>query len=102
MKLGNRLEWMSENLKVPGYQPDFSKFVLHLPLRTADVAATGRLSEMYQEAVDHPAFDSFWRAISTKERIRKSASPCSRWGGGTTTSFRAIWRPSRHCTRLRG
>ena len=34
MKLGNRLEWMAENLKAAGYQPDFSKFVLHLPLRT--------------------------------------------------------------------
>ena len=45
MKLGNRLEWMSENLQRPGYQPDFSQFVLHLPLRTADVAATGRVSE---------------------------------------------------------
>jgi hypothetical protein len=81
MKLGNRLEWMSENLKVPGYQPDFSKFVLHLPIRTADVAATGRLSEMYQEAVDHPAFDSFWRAISTRERIQKVRIPVFSVGG---------------------
>ena len=41
MKLGNRLEWMSENLKAPGYHPDFGQFMLHLPLRTADVAAPG-------------------------------------------------------------
>src|ERR1019366_2871483 len=81
MKLGNRLEWMSENLKVPGYQPDFSKFVLHLPLRTADVAATGRPSEMYREAMDHPAFDSFWRAISTKEQIQKVRIPVFSVGG---------------------
>jgi hypothetical protein len=81
VKLGNRLEWMSENLKVPGYQPDFSKFVLHLPIRTADVAATGRLSEMYQEAMDHPAFDSFWRAISTKEQIQKVRIPVFSVGG---------------------
>jgi len=40
-KLGHRLGWMSENMKAPGYRPDFSKFVLHLPLQTSDVAATG-------------------------------------------------------------
>jgi putative CocE/NonD family hydrolase len=81
MKLGNRLEWMSENLKVPGYQPDFSKFVLHLPLRTADVAATGRPSEMYREAIGHPAFDSFWRAISTREQIQRVRIPVFSVGG---------------------
>lgn len=81
MKLGNRLEWMSENLKVAGYQPDFSKFVLHLPLRTADVAATGRPSEMYREAMDHPVFDSFWRAISTKEQMQKVRIPVFSVGG---------------------
>ena len=81
MKLGNRLEWMWENLKVQGYHPEFSKFVLHLPIRTADVAATGRPSEMYREAVDHPAFDSFWRAISTKEQIQKVRIPVFSVGG---------------------
>ena len=55
MKLGQRLLWMSENLRAPRFHPDFSKFVLHLPLRTADVAATGQTSDMFQEAVAHPA-----------------------------------------------
>jgi putative CocE/NonD family hydrolase len=81
MKIGNRLEWMSENLKVHGYHPDFSSFVLHLPLRTADVAATGRVSDMYRDAVDHPAFDSFWRAISTREQLRKVHIPVFAVGG---------------------
>ena len=36
MKLGNRLEWMSENLRAPGYREDFGRFVLHLPTRTSD------------------------------------------------------------------
>ena len=81
MKLGNRLEWMAENLKVPGYQPDFGKFVLHLPLRTSDVAATGRSSAMFQDALNHPAFDSFWRAISTREQIRKVRVPVFAVGG---------------------
>jgi putative CocE/NonD family hydrolase len=81
MKLGNRLQWMSENLKAPGYQPDFSKFVLHLPLRTSDVVATGWTVEMYREAVAHPAYDSFWRAISTKEQIQKIRIPVFSVGG---------------------
>jgi hypothetical protein len=81
MKLGNRLEWMAENLKVSGYQPDFSKYVLHLPLRTSDVAATGRPSEMFQDALNHPAFDSFWRSISTREQIRKVRVPVFAVGG---------------------
>ena len=81
MKLGNRLEWMSENLRVSGYHPDFSKYVLHLPLRTADVAATGRVSTMYREAVKHPAFDGFWRGISTREQIAKVKIPVFALGG---------------------
>jgi uncharacterized protein len=81
VKLGNRLGWMSENLKVPGYHPDFSKFVLHLPLRTADIAATGAHSEMYREVMDHPAFDSFWRALSTRERLAKVRVPVFSVGG---------------------
>jgi putative CocE/NonD family hydrolase len=81
MKLGNRLEWMAENLKVAGYHPDFASYVLHLPLRTADVAATGRLTAMYRKAMDHPAFDSFWRAISIRERIQEIRVPVYSVGG---------------------
>ena len=81
MKLGNRLEWMSENLRVPEYHPDFSKYVLHLPLRTADIAATGRTSEMYQLVMRHPAFDSFWRGISTREQLAKIRVPVFSVGG---------------------
>jgi putative CocE/NonD family hydrolase len=81
LKLGNRLEWMSENQKAPGYHPEFSKFVLHLPLRTADVAATGWVSEMYREALAHPTFDAFWQAISTREQIQKVRVPVFAVGG---------------------
>jgi uncharacterized protein len=69
LKLGQRLLWMAENLRAPGYHPDFSRYVLHLPLRTSDAAATGRPSQMYQEALAHPAYDSFWKSISTRERL---------------------------------
>jgi putative CocE/NonD family hydrolase len=81
MKLGHRLEWMSENLKAPGFHPDFAKYVLHLPLRTSDIAATGWTSEVYRQAIAHPSFDSYWRAISIKEQIQKVRIPVFSVGG---------------------
>ncbi|HLH16087.1 MAG TPA: CocE/NonD family hydrolase [Bryobacteraceae bacterium] len=81
MKLGQRLEWMAENLKVPGYHPDFHRFVLHLPLMTADVAATGQVSRMFRDVVAHPAYDSFWRGLSVAEQIAKIRVPVFTVGG---------------------
>ena len=81
MKLGQRLLWMSENLRAPGFHPDFARFVLHLPLRTADVAATGQTSEMFQEAVQHPAYDAFWKSISVREQLDKIRVPVFSVGG---------------------
>jgi putative CocE/NonD family hydrolase len=81
MKLGQRLLWMSENMRAPGFHPDFAKFVLHLPLRTADVAATGQTSSMFQVAVQHPAFDSFWKSISVREQLDKIRVPVFSVGG---------------------
>ncbi len=69
-KLGQRLEWMAENLRAPGFpKPDFSRFVLNLPLRTSDRAATGQTIGFYQKTLDHPAYDGFWKSISTRERL---------------------------------
>jgi len=81
MKLGNRLLWMSENLHTAGYLPDFNKYVWHLPLRTADVAATGGTSEMFQQALAHPTYDKFWRSISTRENLDKVRVPVFSVGG---------------------
>ncbi len=81
MKLAHRLEWMSENQKAPGYHPDFSKYILHLPLRTADIAATGWISEMFRQAVAHPTYDSFWRGISTREQLSRVRVPVFSVGG---------------------
>jgi uncharacterized protein len=81
LKLGNRLNWMAENLKVPGYNPEFSRFVLHLPLRTSDIAATGQQSEMFQQALKHPAFDAFWMSVSTREQIARIRVPVFSVGG---------------------
>jgi uncharacterized protein len=81
MKLGQRLLWMSENLRAPRFHPDFAGFVLHLPLRTSDVAATGQTSSMFQEAVAHPAYDSFWKSISVREQLDKVRVPVFSVGG---------------------
>jgi putative CocE/NonD family hydrolase len=81
MKIGQRLEWMAENLRVPGYRPDFNRYVLHLPLATADVAATGQPSRMFHDAIAHPTFDSFWRDISVREQISNVKVPVFAVGG---------------------
>jgi putative CocE/NonD family hydrolase len=81
MKIGNRLNWMSDNLRTPMFKPDFNLFIWHLPLRTADVAATGQTSDMYQDAINHPAFDTFWKSISTRERLGKIKVPVFAAGG---------------------
>lgn len=81
LKLGHRLEWMAENLKTRGFHPDFSRYVLHLPLGTSDVAATGAVSRMYREAAAHPSFDAFWRAISVREQMAKIKVPVFAVGG---------------------
>jgi putative CocE/NonD family hydrolase len=81
MKLGNRLGWMSENLRAPGYHQDFRKFVLHLPVRTSDIAALGWTSMLYGEVIAHPAFDTFWRGISTREHLNKVKVPVFSVGG---------------------
>jgi putative CocE/NonD family hydrolase len=81
MKLGNRLEWMAENLRAPGYHQDFARYVQHLPVRSADVAALGWTSPLYRDVAGHPDFDDFWRAVSTKEQLRKIRIPVFSVGG---------------------
>ena len=81
MKIGNRLNWMADNLRTPGYLPDFNRFIWHLPVRNADVAATGQVSDMFQDAVNHPAFDHFWKSISTREKLARIKVPVFAAGG---------------------
>lgn len=81
MKLGHRLGWMSENLNAPGYHPDFAKFVLHLPLRTSDVAATGWTWQMWRDVAAHPSFDAFWQTLSVREHLDRIRIPVFAVGG---------------------
>lgn len=82
LKLGNRLLWISENLRAPAYHtPEFERFVLHLPLRTADRAATGQTTDIWQHSLDHPTYDSFWQSISTRRQLEKMRVPVLSFGG---------------------
>jgi uncharacterized protein len=82
LQLGHRLLWMSENLRAPGFPPpDFNRFVRTLPLRRADLAATGQRSAILQTVLDHPAYDAFWRAMSTREHISRIHVPVFMVGG---------------------
>jgi putative CocE/NonD family hydrolase len=80
-KLGYRLEWLAENLRAPGYHQDFGKFVLHLPIRSADVKALGWTSPLWRDVMDHPAYDAFWKAVSTRDHINKVHVPVFSVGG---------------------
>jgi putative CocE/NonD family hydrolase len=82
MKLGNRLLWMSGNMRAQGFMPpDFNLFVKAVPVKDADRMATGHRVKMFQEAVEHPAFDSFWQKISTRERLADVKVPVFSVGG---------------------
>jgi hypothetical protein len=50
-------------------------------VRSADLAALGWPSPMYREVMEHPAFDAFWRAISTREQLEKVRVPVFAVGG---------------------
>src|SRR5579863_736883 len=81
-KLGHRLLWLSENLTPAGLaKPKFPSYIYHLPLRTADRAATTEKVSVYQAALDHPAYDSFWKNISTREKLDRVRVPVFEVGG---------------------
>jgi putative CocE/NonD family hydrolase len=82
LKLAQRLEWMSENVRAPEFpKPKFLDFVLHLPLRSSDRLATGRTVDFFQKALAHPAYDSFWKYLSTREKLEKVRVPVFSVGG---------------------
>ncbi len=82
LKLGHRLSWLAENLRAPGFaKPGFSSYILNLPLRSSDRVATGRTLALFQEILDHPDYDSFWKSISVRERLDKVQIPVLAFGG---------------------
>jgi uncharacterized protein len=71
LKWGHRLLWLAENLRAPSHRAEvFERYVMHLPPRTADRAATGQRIDFWQDTLDHPAYDDYWRNRSTRARLR--------------------------------
>ncbi len=82
LKLGQRLEWMAQNLRPPGTRrPDFQRFTLNLPIRASDELATGRDIGFYDQALDHPVYDAYWKALSTREKLDRVHVPVFSVGG---------------------
>ncbi len=82
LKLGHRLQWIAENLTLPEYErPTFDRFVRHLPLRNVDHFVTGQKVGFFQETLNHPSYDAYWRARSTYERLAEVSVPAFIVGG---------------------
>jgi putative CocE/NonD family hydrolase len=82
LKLGHRLMWLSENMKVPGTStPKFDDYIGHLPLRTSDRAAARQTLGLYQTILNHPAYDAFWKQQSIQARIDRVHVPVFEVGG---------------------
>jgi uncharacterized protein len=82
MKLGHRLLWVEENLKLPGYDPpSFDKFVMALPLRHSDSVVTGHQVPLLQKVLEHPADDAYWQSISVREQLKNIKVPVFSVGG---------------------
>lgn len=75
LKLGHRLLWMHDNVRAPGHRTSFGQFTRHVPLRSADVAATGQKIGFWQEALSHPTYDSYWKSRSTVTKMSRLQVP---------------------------
>ena len=81
-QLGHRLLWFAENFPVtPGGWPPLSSYINHLPLRTADAAATEKSLYLWQLALDHPSFDFFWQQQSLRKSLNRVSAPVLSFGG---------------------
>jgi uncharacterized protein len=75
-KLAQRMVWVAENMRGPTYaEPEFTRLMSHLPLRTSDQLAAGHTVGFVQAALDHPLYDEYWRAQSTLENIDRVQAP---------------------------
>lgn len=76
LRLAHRIRWIAENFTPPGrLVADFRKTNLWLPLRTADIAATGSRVDFWRTALEHPSYDDYWAARSTNARIVHAPLP---------------------------
>ncbi len=82
LQVGHRLLWLAENLTPPSHvRPLFQSYIDHIPLRTADVAATGAVLPEWRIALAHPSYDAYWKRLSIREQIRHVNLPVLSFGG---------------------
>jgi predicted acyl esterase len=82
LQLGHRLLWFAENFPPTGGGPiPLASYINHLPLRTADLAATNQRLPLWQIALDHPSFDLFWQRQSLRNALNRLSAPVLSFGG---------------------
>jgi uncharacterized protein len=82
VQLGHRLVWLSENLTPKGVRhSSFHSYVNHLPLKTADVAATTLKLDMWRTPMAHPSYDPFWARLSIRSQLMNVKIPVCSMGG---------------------
>jgi len=82
LQIGHRLLWLAENLTPPSHvKPLFQSYIDHLPLRTADIMATGEVLPPWRTALAHPSYDNYWKNLSIREKIDRITIPVLSFGG---------------------
>ena len=82
LQLGHRLLWLAENFNPPSTVPlPFDSYIKHLPVRTSDIAATGITLNLWRSALNHPAYDDFWKAQSLRNKLSRINVPVLSFGG---------------------
>jgi predicted acyl esterase len=82
LKLGHRLLWVAQNFHPPSQLPPlFSSYIYGLPIRTADVPATGRAVPIWRDALLHPTYDAYWDSVSIRENLKRVTVPVLNMGG---------------------
>jgi uncharacterized protein len=82
LQVGHRLLWLAENLTPPSHvKPLFQSYINHVPLRTADIMATGEVLPAWRTALAHPSYDSYWKNLSIRERLNRVTIPVFSFGG---------------------
>lgn len=82
LQLGHRLVWLSENLTPRGrIRPSFETYIRHLPLTTADVAATTTKLQLWRVPINHPSYDRFWLSLSIRNQLPEITAAVSSMGG---------------------
>jgi putative CocE/NonD family hydrolase len=82
LKIGHRLLWFADNMRAAKFTPlDFKSYVQALPVRAADISATGHRLDAWRSVANHPAYDNFWKAASVREHLKDIHIPVYSVGG---------------------